>query len=45
MTLVARSVYHELAKLCDEGNIECYQAEILDKFSESLAKVVPVTGM
>jgi len=33
----------ELAKLCDEGNIERYQAEILDNLSESLAKAVPVT--
>ena len=34
----------ELAKLCDEGNVERYQAEILDNLSESLAKVVPVAG-
>ncbi|MFC2019258.1 P-loop NTPase [Chloroflexota bacterium] len=33
----------ELARLCDEGNIERYQTDILDNFSESLAKVVPVT--
>ena len=33
----------ELAKLCDEGNVERYQAEILDNLSESLAKQVPVT--
>ena len=33
----------ELAKLCDEGNIERYQAEILDNLSESLAKAVPLT--
>jgi len=33
----------ELAKLCDEGNVERYQAEILDNISELLAKTVPVT--
>jgi len=33
----------ELAKLCDEGNVERYQAEILDNLSELLAKTVPVT--
>ena len=33
----------ELAKLCDEGNVERYQAEILDNLSESLTKAVPVT--
>jgi len=33
----------ELAKLCDEGDVERYQAEILDNLSESLAKAVPVT--
>jgi len=33
----------ELAKLYDEGNVERYQAEILDNLSESLAKQVPVT--
>ncbi len=33
----------ELAKLCDEGDVERYQAEILDNFSESLAKAVSVT--
>ena len=33
----------ELAKLCDDGDVERYQAEILDSLSESLAKVVPVT--
>ncbi len=33
----------ELAKLCDEGNVERYQAEILDNLSESLAKAVPLT--
>jgi len=35
----------ELAKLCDEGNIERYQAEILDSLSESLTKAAPVTGI
>ena len=33
----------ELAKLCDEGNVERYQAEILGNLSESLAKAVPLT--
>jgi len=35
----------ELAKLCDEGNVERYQAEILDNLSESLTRIVPVTGV
>jgi len=35
----------ELAKLCDEGNVERYQAQILDNLSESLVKVVPVTSI
>jgi len=35
----------ELAKLCDEGNIERYQAEILDSLSESLTRAAPVTGI
>jgi len=35
----------ELAKLCDDGNVELYQAEILDNLSESLAEAVPVPGM
>lgn len=32
----------ELAKLCDGGIVERYQSEILNNFSESLAKVIPV---
>ncbi len=32
----------ELAKLCDEGNVERYQSEALNNFSESLAKAIPV---
>jgi len=33
----------ELAKLCDGGHVERYQAEILNNLSESLSKSVPVT--
>ena len=28
----------DLAKLCDEGNIERYEAEIVDKIGDSLYK-------
>ena len=31
----------ELAKLCDEGNIERYDSEIVTKLGESLAQVLP----
>lgn len=31
----------ELAKLCDEGNIERYDGEIVTKLGESLARVLP----
>jgi Mrp family chromosome partitioning ATPase len=31
----------ELAKLCDEGNIERYDAEIINSFGQSLAKAMP----
>jgi Mrp family chromosome partitioning ATPase len=32
----------ELAKLCDQGNIERYNGEIVDKLGESLAEIVPL---
>jgi Mrp family chromosome partitioning ATPase len=31
----------ELARLCDEGNIEIYQSEIMDQIGESLSKIAP----
>jgi hypothetical protein len=33
----------ELAKLCDEGNVERYQADIVNSLGESLSKVVGTT--
>jgi Mrp family chromosome partitioning ATPase len=32
----------ELAKLCDQGNIERYNGEIVDKLGESLTEIVPL---
>jgi Mrp family chromosome partitioning ATPase len=32
----------EIAKLCDEGNIERYDGEIVTKLGESLAQALPV---
>jgi len=32
----------ELAKLCDEGNIECYDAEIITRLGESLSQAMSV---
>jgi hypothetical protein len=31
----------ELAKLCDEGNVERYDGEIVTKLGESLAQTLP----
>jgi hydrogenase maturation protease len=31
----------ELAKLCDEGNIERYDSEIMKSFGQSLSQVLP----
>jgi len=31
----------ELAKLCDEGNIERYNADIINSLGEALSKAIP----
>jgi ATP-binding protein involved in chromosome partitioning len=32
----------ELAKLCDEGNVEQYSAEVVDKLGKSISKSLSV---
>jgi hypothetical protein len=32
----------ELAKLCDEGNIERYAAEVVEQMGKSLAQSIPI---
>jgi len=39
--LVQLPIDPELAKLCDEGNIERYDAEIINNLGESLSQAVP----